>query len=291
MEVDVYKDVFFLGLRGFGKEFALWTCHEAGAPELDAVGLTAGIGLMPYPINSNDGETIGNGMTTLHELPGLTLAGLLLRGVAGFVTDGGGINEDVGSGKGHQAGTFWIPLVPANLNTEVAHGGLDGVKTEVARGEIELLIVGGVVGDVHLAMNACDAAVFLENDSGIVVKARGTTLEKTGDEDNRMLAGKGSKEVGGRTRNGFCKVKVVDGFYLAEIGGIMEFLQDNELGALSSHVGNGGGEARAVIFWVRGAGLLNKSYFHREGIELKMRPWKGFLGDEIAERSKKGGRG
>ena len=227
-----------------------------------AASLPAGIGLMPYPIYSNDGQAVGHGMTALHELPGLALAGLFLRGVAALVTDSGGIDEDVGSGKGHQAGTFRIPLIPADLYAKTANGGLDGMETEVARSEVELLVVGRVVGDVHLTLYASDAAVALEDDGGIVVETWRTALEEACDENDRMFAGKGSKEIGGGSRDGFCEVEVVDGFDLAEIGGIVKLLKDYKFSTTRGDVGNRGGEASAVVFGVSGARLLDEGGDH-----------------------------
>lgn len=118
MEVDIDKEVLGVSLRGFGKELALWTSYEAGTPELDAVCQPARIGLVPYPIDGDDGQAIGHGVTTLNNLPGLALTGLLLGRIAALIADSGGIDEDVGSSKGHEAGTFRIPLVPADLYAE-----------------------------------------------------------------------------------------------------------------------------------------------------------------------------
>lgn len=88
LEVDVHEEVLGFCLRGLGKDFALGTCHKAGSPELDATRLTAGIGLVPYPIHGNDRKSVGHGMTALHELPCLTLTCLLLWGVAALEADG-----------------------------------------------------------------------------------------------------------------------------------------------------------------------------------------------------------
>ena len=98
------------------------------------------------------------------------------------------------------------------------------MEAEVARSKVELLVVGGVIGDVHLTMDASNAAVFLENDGCIVIEARRTALEKAGDEDNGMLAGKGAEEFGGRTWNRLGNIEVVDRFNLTEIGGIVKLL-------------------------------------------------------------------
>jgi hypothetical protein len=263
MEIDVNDEVLGFCLRGFGKEFALGTRHEAGAPELDAIGLSAGIGLMSYPIHSHDGEAVGHGMTPLHELPSLALALLFVRRIAALIAYGGGIDEDVGASEGHQTCSFGVPLIPADLHAEVAHGGLDGLETEVARSEVELLVVGRVIGNMHLAMDTGDGAISLEDNSCIVVKPRCPAFEEAGDEYNAMLTRKGAEELGRRTRNGFGKVEVIDGLHLTEIGRVVELLKHNELSSTRGYIGDGGSEAGAVVRRSGCAGLLDEGGFHR----------------------------
>ncbi len=263
MEIDIDDEVLWFGLRSLSEEFALRTRHKAGAPELNAARLSAGIGLMPYSIDGNDRKTVGYGMTALDELPGIALTGLFLRRITALIADGRGIDEDVGTSECHQTCALGIPLIPTDLHAKLTNAGRDGVETEIARREIELLIIGRVIGDVHLTMNACDAAVTLEYNSGIVIEAWSTTLEETGDENNVMLTCQGTKEIGGRTWDGLCKVEVIDGFDLAEVGCIVEFLQYDELGTMSDNVSDGGSDAGFVLFDVRRTGLLDEGCFHK----------------------------
>ena len=118
---------------------------------------------------------------------------------------------------------------------------------------------------MHLTMDSCDAAIALENDGGIVVETRCTALEEAGDENNIMLASKGTEEIGGGSWDGLCEVEVVDGFCLAEIGGIVKFLKHYKFCSTRGDVGNRSGEAGAVVFGVGGAGLLNEGGDHGNG--------------------------
>ena len=65
-----------------------------------------------------------------------------------------------------------------------------GFEAEVAGGEVKLLVVEGVVGDVHLAVDVGDAAVALDGDGGVVVEAGGSALEEAGDDDDAGLRGR-----------------------------------------------------------------------------------------------------
>ena len=226
----------------------MWASHKAGAPELDTVSLSAGIGFVADAVDGDEREAVSHRVTSLHELPGLALTRLFLGRVAALVAYSRWIDEDIGTSKSHQAGTFGIPLIPADLYAEVAHRGFDRMETEVARGEVELLVVGRIIGDVHLAMDAGYAAIAFEDNGSVVVKPRCTTLEETGDEDDIVLGCKRAEEVSGRTWNGFGKVEIIDRFHLTKIGRVVEFLKHNELCTTRCDVGYGSSKAGAVIF-------------------------------------------
>ena len=117
-------------------------------------------------------------MTAHDRLPGLTLALLFLGGVVVGIADGSGVDEHIGPLKCHQTGCLGVPLVPADHHAQTAHAGVDRMETEVAGGEVEFLVVGGVVGDVHLAVDARYRTVALKDDGGIVVESWRTTLEE-----------------------------------------------------------------------------------------------------------------
>ena len=179
---------------------------------------------MAYAIDRHHRQSVGHGMAALHRGPSLALSLLLLGGVATLVADGRGIDEQLRTRQGHHTSAFGIPLVPANLHAKAAHACVNGLKAEVAGREIELLVVGGVVGDVHLAIFACDAAIALQDYGRIVVEARGATLKQGGDNHDAVLLGQGAEEIGRRTRDGFGQVEIVGAFHLTEIRCVVQFL-------------------------------------------------------------------
>ena len=179
---------------------------------------------MAYAIDRHHRQSVGHGMAALHHGPSLALSLLLLGSVATLVADGRGIDEQLRTGQGHHSGAFGIPLVPANLHAKAAYARVDGLEAEVTGREVEFLVVGRVVGDVHLAIFACDAAIALQNYGRIVVKARGATLKQGGDNHDAVLLGQGAEEVGRRTRDGFSQVEIVSAFHLTEIWCIVQFL-------------------------------------------------------------------
>ena len=136
---------------------------------------------MAHTVHRDHGEAIGYGVTALYELPGIALTTLLFDDVATFVADSRGVDEHLGSSECHEASCFGIPLVPADEYAERPDRGLNGLEAQISRGEVELLVVGGVIGDVHLAILPSDGAVALQDHGGIVVQACGTTLKERED--------------------------------------------------------------------------------------------------------------
>ena len=136
---------------------------------------------------------------------------------ARLIADGSGIDEQFGSLKGHKACCLGIPLVPTNHHSKTAHGCVDGVESQVARREVEFLVVGWVVGDVHLAVFAGDASVLFYHHGSVVIQACGTTLEERCHDYYPALLGYLTEHLCGWAGDRFGEVKVVNIFFLTEV--------------------------------------------------------------------------
>ena len=130
------------------------------------------------------------------------------------------------------------------------------METEIARGEVELLVIGWIIGDVHLAIDACDGAIFLKHHCCIVVQACCTTLKERGDDHHAKLLGKFTIEFGRGARDRFCKVEVVDILHLTEIQGVVKLLQYDQFRPAFGKVGNTFRQAQNVLMRVCTIGLL-----------------------------------
>src|SRR5437764_6646496 len=106
----------------------------------------------------------------------LAVLGLFLR----MPSNRGGIKQDFSALHGRQAGALGIPLVPANEHADLAVAGVPGTKAKVARREIELLVVKRIIRNVHLAVDAEERAVGINDGSGIMVNSGASLLEKRG---------------------------------------------------------------------------------------------------------------
>lgn len=177
---------------------------------------------MTYAVDSHYGEAIGYGMSALHGDPGFALPGLLLRSVGTFEADGCGVDEDFSAGESHDACGFWIPLVPAYEYAETAYRGIDRFEAEVARGEVELLVICGVVGYVHLAVFTGYGAVAVKDDGCVVVESGSAALEYGGDDDHFQLGGEKAVSADSLVIEGKSEVTFVDILGLAEVERIVQ---------------------------------------------------------------------
>ena len=156
-------------------------------------------------------------MASLDCCPGFALPLLLFRCVAALIAYGGGVYQQVGTCECHQAGSLRIPLVPAHKHSEAPHAGVDGVESEVARREVELLVIGRVVGDMHFAVFPGNASVAIYHHCCVVVESWCATLEEGCHDDNSQLTCEVAEIFCRWTGDGLCQIEQIDIFHLAEI--------------------------------------------------------------------------
>ena len=91
------------------------------------------------------------------------------------------------------------------------------LKSQIARREVILLVVERIVGNVHLAIDAGDAAVGVQRDRRVVVKpGRAALKERSNDRDARLA--RHLAELGRRwARNRLGQIEEPQVFALAEI--------------------------------------------------------------------------
>ena len=75
-------------------------------------------------------------------------------------------------------------------------GGVEGFETEVSWGEVKLLVVKGVVGDMHLAISTSQGAISLNDCGSVVIEAGGAAFEEACDDYDFFFFGDLSEQVG-----------------------------------------------------------------------------------------------
>ena len=177
-------------------------------------------------------------MSPLDGNPCTQLTHFLFLCVGTFPADSGRINQQFSSFQGHDACSFGIPLVPAHLNAQFTDGCLDRLETQVAGCEIEFLVIGGIVRNMHLAVFPGHASICIENNGCIVVQAGCPTFEKGSDQHDVVGGCQFTIESGRRTGDRFGQVEQVGVFGLTEIRGVMQFLEYYQLSTCLRYCGN-----------------------------------------------------
>jgi hypothetical protein len=244
LQVDLNEEGGLLVWGRLSDDFAGGAGDEALAPELDAV--STGGGFETGAVDGGHIATIGDGMGALCGLPGRVLLGSKGGFLGGVPAYGGRVKEDLSPLECGEACGFGKPLIPTDEHAEAAVAGGERAEAEVAGGEVELFVVEGVVGDVHLAVDAEEIAVGVDDGRGVMVETRGALFEQGNDDDDAMFAGDVLEGAGGGAGDGFGESEVGILFRLAEVLGAEELLGADDLGALACGA-LGGGEGFAEV--------------------------------------------
>ncbi len=269
---------------GAGDDRAVGRGHEALAPEFDAVAArgAAGRRLEAGAVDGHHVTAIGDGVGALGHLPGAVLRRAEGVFFFGMPADGRRVEQDLGAAQGRQAGRLRVPLVPADEHAQRGLLGREGLEAEVAGGEVELLVVARVVGDVHLAVLAHVAAPPVEHGGGVVVEAGGPLLEEAGDDRHVQLGGHVGEGVGGRPRHRLAQRKRLVGLPLAKIARLEKLRQADHPGALRGGLARQGQRVLQV-----GRRILPAAHLHQADL-YDGRHGRSGLGHGNWEREKGG---
>jgi len=218
------KDFFFV-VGGFGGDLAEGIGDERISPEFKAGVAVGGLTFEADAIDDGDVDAIGDSVSTLNGFPGIELRCAELGFFVGMPADAGGIENDLRSAEGGDAGALGIPLIPANLHADFAVVRLEIRETEITGREIKFFVVERIVWDVHFAIFAEEAAVGVENGAGVVVDAGGAALEKRNDKNDFFLFRYFGEGVGCGTGNRFGKIEKIGIFLAAEIFAPKQLMQ------------------------------------------------------------------
>src|SRR5690348_3510029 len=127
-------------------------------------------------------------MASLNQLPAFVLCLAILGLLRWMPADRGWVKEDLSSLERSEPRAFRIPLVPADQHADLAIAGFPGAKASVAWREVKLFVIEGVIGNVHLAIDAFDRAIGLDDHRRVVIKARRAPFEKRSNNDRLVLS-------------------------------------------------------------------------------------------------------
>src|ERR1700676_2088675 len=215
--VAFHDENFFFVIGGLGDDLAEGIGDEGMAPEFETRVALFGLAFEADAIDDGGGDAVSDSVRALNGFPGVELGGAELRFFARMPADAGGIEDYLSAAERGEAGAFGIPLVPADLHADARVPGVEIGKTKIAGGEIEFFVIEGIVGNVHLAIFAEEAAVGVEHGYGVVIDAGGAAFEKRDDQRYFALFGYLGKFFRGGTGDGFGEIEKVGVFGAAEI--------------------------------------------------------------------------
>src|SRR5579872_3929580 len=232
-QVALRQQDFLLVVGGFGQDASKGVAQEGASPKLQALARRAAAPdiapLMSHPVDDAHKNAVGNGVRTLDGAPGIVLRGPELLFLLRMPADGGGIKQDIRPLERREAGPFRIPLVPANQRSEPSMTGVECLESQVAGREVIFLVIQGVVGDMHLAIEALEASVGVEDGGGIVVKPARPPLKDRGDNHHSFFLRDPRHAFRGGAGNGFGQVEKLGGLTLAEVLRAKQLRQTNDL--------------------------------------------------------------
>ena len=162
---------------------------------------------MTDPVDRNDRQPIGDRMPSLYRHPSAQLTSLFLVRITALPADRCWIDQQVRATHRHQASGFRIPLIPANQDAKPSDGSIDRLKSQIARREVELLIISGIIRNVHLTILAGNRAITFQYDRRVVIQPRRPALEKGEHEDNPQLPVQLTEGLRRRSLNRFRQIK------------------------------------------------------------------------------------
>src|SRR5207244_10304700 len=120
---------------------------------------------------------------------------------------------------------------PANQRADTAETCVKSPESQIARREVVLLVIEWIVRNVHLAIEATQRAIGIQDDRRIMVDAGRPALEQRRDQHGTGFARHLGQPFAAGTGDRLCQIEEAGVLTLTEIGGPEELLQANDLGS------------------------------------------------------------
>src|ERR1700675_2380091 len=242
MQVDFAEQNFFLVVRSFREHAPEWITEKRTSPEFEPFPrhrVAADVASFEaYAIHHANINSVRDGVRALNGAPSVMLRLAEFGLLRGMPSDSRRVKKNACSLQGGEARAFGIPLVPADERAESPGGGVEGFEAEVAGSEIKFLVVERIVGDVHLAVDAAQRAICIEDRGRVVIETGRALLEERRDQHDFISLGGGGKLLRARAGNRLGKIEQSGVFALAEILGLEEFGQADDVRAFSCRLRN-----------------------------------------------------
>ena len=263
-----HQNLLFVHGRA-GNDFSGRIRNEALTPKFQA--RPAIRCLMADSVRRSDIATIRNRMSTLNGFPRGVLAFAIFLLLGGMPTDRRRVEQNLRPLKGRETRRFGIPLVPANTHADPTESRVPSTETQIAGSEVKLFVKERVVRNVHLPVFAEKRSVGIDDRRRVVIKARRSTLEERGDQNDSAFLRNSLHRLGRRSRDGFGEFEVFVILDLAKIHRGEKLLETHDVRAFR---GSGTDPTKGSVDvrpHIGRAGVLDKSDFHLGGLHTVIR--------------------
>src|SRR5439155_19737170 len=136
--IDLRRHNLFLIDRSFRDDFAVRPAHEALPPKFNAI--STGGRFVTDAIRHRDVAPVCYGITTLNRLPRGMLRFSKFLFLARIQADCRWIKNNLRAIHGSQPRGFWIPVVPAHSDADLAVRRGSGLETEMTRCVVKIVL-------------------------------------------------------------------------------------------------------------------------------------------------------
>src|SRR5437879_3977835 len=211
MQIDLAEQNFFLVVRSFRKHAPEGVAEKRTSPKLESFAghrIAADIaGLKADAIHHADINAVRDRVRPLDGAPGVVLRLAEFSLLRGMPSDGRWVKKNACSLQCCEARAFGIPLIPADERADFSGGGVEGLEAEIAGSEIKFFVVERIVGNVHLAVDAAQHAVRIEDRSRVVIEAGRALFKERRDQHDLILPGSGGKLLRARAGDGLREIE------------------------------------------------------------------------------------
>src|ERR1035437_1476491 len=241
-QVHLAQQDLFAIMRTLREHAPEGVAEKRPSPEFEAFarrGIAANVtSFKANAIHHADINAVRDRMRPLDGAPGIVLSRAELSLLRWMPSDRCGIKQNARSLQSREPRAFRIPLVPADERAELSGGGIKGLEAKIAGSEIKLFVVERIVGNVHLAVDAAQCAIGIENRGRVVIEAGSALLKERSDQHDFILQSRSGELLRARAWDWLREIEQSGVFALAEILCLKELGQADNVRALACRFRN-----------------------------------------------------
>ena len=206
-------------------------------------------------------DAIGDRVRPLDRAPGIVLSVAPFFFFRRMPPDRRRIEQHIRALQRCETRSFRIPLIPADQRSHFADVRIHSLESQIARSEIELLVIERIVGDMHLSINPNQRAVFLEDRRCVVINPGRSLFEEGSDQNDALLSCQLRETSTRGSRNRLRQIEERMVFALAEILGHEQLRQADDICTFAGSFAHHLHRVLEILLRIGPALHLHETYF------------------------------